>query len=96
MAMIQTVRCPNCGSLAERYHHALLAQVKTQCDACDYLMVTCTRSSRVIESYAPGLPSDYACNKKTVAIAFHRITEIYQEKVASASETVKMEALKMV
>lgn len=55
MAIIESVRCPNCGSLAERHHLAFLAQVKTECNRCDYLMVTCTRSGRVIEAYAPGL-----------------------------------------
>jgi predicted RNA-binding Zn-ribbon protein involved in translation (DUF1610 family) len=55
--MIEAIRCPNCGSIAERHHLSYLAQVKTQCDACDYLLVMCTRSSHVIESYAPGLPS---------------------------------------
>jgi rubredoxin len=54
MATIQTVRCPNCGSLAERHYHAVLAQVQTQCDACDYLMVVSTLSGNVIEAHSPG------------------------------------------
>ncbi len=56
--MIESIRCPNCGSIAERHHLSYLAQVKTQCDACDYLLVMCTRSGHVLESYAPGLPSE--------------------------------------
>jgi phage FluMu protein Com len=56
--MIESIRCSNCGSIAERHHLAYLAQVKTQCEACDYLLVMCTRSGHVIESYAPGLPSE--------------------------------------
>jgi hypothetical protein len=56
--MIESIRCPNCGSIAERHHLAYLAQVKTQCDACDYLLVMCTRSGHVLEAYAPGLPSE--------------------------------------
>lgn len=55
--MIESIRCPNCGSIAERHHLPYLAQVKTQCDDCDYLLVMCTRSGHVLESYAPGLPS---------------------------------------
>ncbi len=55
--MIESIRCPNCGAIAERHHLAYLAQVKTQCEECDYLLVTCTRSGHVVESYAPGLPS---------------------------------------
>jgi len=51
---ITQVRCPNCGSLAER-HHLLAEQLtRTQCSVCDYLMVTCAVTARVIEAYAPG------------------------------------------
>jgi hypothetical protein len=56
--MIEAIRCPNCGAIAERHHLSYLAQVKTQCEECDYLLVTCTRSGHVLESYAPGLPSE--------------------------------------
>ena len=56
--MIESIRCPNCGSIAERHHLSYLAQVKTQCEECDYLLVMCTRSGHVLESYAPGLPSE--------------------------------------
>ena len=53
--MIESIRCPNCGAIAERHHLSYLGQVKTQCDRCDYLLVTCTRSGHVLESYAPGI-----------------------------------------
>lgn len=56
--MIESIRCPNCGAIAERHHLSYLAQVKTQCEDCDYLLVICTRSGHVLESYAPGLPSE--------------------------------------
>jgi predicted RNA-binding Zn-ribbon protein involved in translation (DUF1610 family) len=56
--MIESIRCPNCGAIAERHHLSYLGQVKTQCEECDYLLVMCTRSSRVLEAYAPGLPSE--------------------------------------
>jgi len=55
MKMVQTIRCPNCGSEAER-HHLLTSQLtRTQCPICDYLMVTCSRTAKVIEAYAPGI-----------------------------------------
>ncbi|MBW4582955.1 MAG: replication restart DNA helicase PriA [Tildeniella nuda ZEHNDER 1965/U140] len=52
------VHCPNCGSHAERYYLTIDHLTRTQCSACDYLMVTCSQTGRVIEAYAPGL---YAC-----------------------------------
>jgi hypothetical protein len=51
--ILQIVRCPNCGSYAERCRIA--QQVQTQCSICDYLMTTCSLTGRVIEAYAPGL-----------------------------------------
>ncbi len=48
------VRCPNCGSHAERHYLASEQVTRTQCPTCDYLMVTCSRTGRVIEAYAPG------------------------------------------
>jgi hypothetical protein len=53
MVTKQIVRCPNCGSLSERYHSA--EHIRTQCRTCDYLMITCVRTGKVIEAYAPGL-----------------------------------------
>lgn len=64
MAIIQTVRCPNCGSLAERHHLPLVSQVKTECDVCDYLMITCDRTGKVIEAYAPGLCSAHLLSER--------------------------------
>jgi hypothetical protein len=48
------VRCPNCGSPAERHHLNTERLTRTQCAVCDYLMVTCSLTARVIEAYAPG------------------------------------------
>ncbi|MEL6554850.1 MAG: replication restart DNA helicase PriA [Cyanobacteria bacterium J06621_11] len=54
----QTVRCPTCGSLAER---RLLSDrktpsgeysIQTACHACDYFMVMGSLTGRVIEAYA--------------------------------------------
>ncbi|MGF1514475.1 MAG: replication restart DNA helicase PriA [Elainellaceae cyanobacterium] len=52
---VQAVRCPNCGQPAERHHLLKDSLVRTQCRGCDYLMVTCSRTGRVIEAYAPGI-----------------------------------------
>jgi hypothetical protein len=53
--IVQKIRCPNCGSEGERHYLAHSYQTRTQCQICDYLMVSCTRTGRVIEAYAPGI-----------------------------------------
>ncbi|MFM7471490.1 MAG: replication restart DNA helicase PriA [Nodosilinea sp. LVE1205-7] len=55
ISFFEKVHCPNCGELADRYHLAKDQLTRTQCSACDYLMITCDRTGRVIEAYAPGL-----------------------------------------
>lgn len=65
--MIESIRCPNCGAIAERHHLAYLAQVKTQCEKCDYLLVMSTRSGQVLESYAPGLPCEPQHTNKPIS-----------------------------
>jgi hypothetical protein len=48
--------CSNCGSdRAERHYIQDIELIRTQCPACDYLLVTCAATGRVIESYAPGI-----------------------------------------
>jgi hypothetical protein len=64
MQTTQIVRCPNCGSEAERhyftspdptYTKCQEHQVtQTECPVCDYLMVMCSLTGNVIEAYAPG------------------------------------------
>ncbi|WP_347239440.1 replication restart DNA helicase PriA [Microcoleus sp. FACHB-68] len=50
-----TIHCPNCGSHAER-HYLLISQLtRTQCPACDYFMITCSDTGKVVEAYAPGI-----------------------------------------
>lgn len=51
----QVIRCPNCGSFAERQYSLEKQLTQTQCHECDYLMVTCAHSGRVLEAYAPGI-----------------------------------------
>lgn len=50
----QTIRCPNCGSPAERNYLPGEQMTRTQCAHCDYLMVMQTYTGRVVEAYAPG------------------------------------------
>ncbi|EDX85659.1 hypothetical protein S7335_3362 [Synechococcus sp. PCC 7335] len=58
---VQIVHCPTCGRAAERRYVAKTSQVRTQCDSCDYLMVSCAKTGRVIESYAPSFsPSTFS------------------------------------
>jgi hypothetical protein len=50
------INCSNCGSdRAERHYISDLELVRSQCPACDYLLVTCAASGKVIEAYAPGI-----------------------------------------
>jgi hypothetical protein len=55
MQIVQKIRCPNCGSEGERHYLPDSQLTRTQCAACDYLMITCTRTGKVIEAYAPGI-----------------------------------------
>lgn len=55
MQVVQVIRCPNCGSQAERHHLSDNDLMRTQCHACDYLMINCSRTGKVIEAYAPGI-----------------------------------------
>ncbi len=55
MQITQKVHCPNCGSYAERYYFTNTEIIRTQCSACDYLMINCSRTGKVIEAYAPGI-----------------------------------------
>ncbi len=55
MQTVQIVRCPNCGSHAERHHLESDRLTRTQCPVCDYLMITCSETGKVIEAYAPGI-----------------------------------------
>ncbi|WP_081403028.1 replication restart DNA helicase PriA [Scytonema hofmannii] len=52
---VQKIRCPNCGSEGERHYTYHNQQTQTQCPICDYLLVSCTLTGRVIEAYAPGI-----------------------------------------
>jgi hypothetical protein len=55
MQITQKVRCPNCGSHAERHYFQKSELIQTQCRTCDYLMINCSRTWKVVEAYAPGI-----------------------------------------
>ncbi|MGL5874913.1 MAG: replication restart DNA helicase PriA [Xenococcaceae cyanobacterium] len=53
----QNVHCPNCGDRADYYYSAVDRIIRTSCPTCDYLMIKCSDTGRVIEAYAPGIKS---------------------------------------
>ena len=65
MHRTQIIRCPNCGSLADRQfsndeqsaHSQRLSGkiIRTECRVCDYLMVMRSLDGSVVEAYAPGI-----------------------------------------
>ncbi|HEY9651226.1 MAG TPA: replication restart DNA helicase PriA [Coleofasciculaceae cyanobacterium] len=55
MTLKHDIHCPNCGSKAERQYFTTTHLTQTQCPACDYLMINCSRTGKVIEAYSPGL-----------------------------------------
>lgn len=79
----QNVRCPNCGSEAERYYILSSKLTRTQCLSCDYLMVMCSRTGKVIEAYAPGI--DFKAAK---AIAASPATDRKQHRLPIPASSV--------
>ena len=59
MIVKQIIYCPNCGDRAERYNCSESNITRTSCSHCDYLMVQCSRTGKLIEAYAPGM-TDYS------------------------------------
>ena len=69
MSVTQIIHCPNCGSFAEKNHlenHIM----RTACNSCDYLLVQCAKTFRVIESYAPGI--NYSVPQVTRPLVAHK------------------------
>jgi hypothetical protein len=63
------IRCPNCGSVAQRlFSNRLtigcncpsLQVTQTECPTCDYFMTTCSQNGAVLEAYAPGIQENDA------------------------------------
>jgi transposase-like protein len=56
MQNITKIICPNCGNPSAERHNIVERELsRTQCRDCDYLLVTCQRTNRTIEAYAPGI-----------------------------------------
>jgi hypothetical protein len=56
MLLNQAICCPNCGSRqAERHHLTEQKLTRTQCNDCDYLLITCAVTAKVVEAYIPGV-----------------------------------------
>ena len=49
------VNCPNCGQKASRTYLPSQKIIETSCRECDYLLVSCSDTGRVVEAYAPGI-----------------------------------------
>ncbi|MCX5963899.1 MAG: hypothetical protein NT070_12400 [Cyanobacteria bacterium] len=70
------IRCPNCGSLAQRlfsnrltigYKCPRLQVTQTECPTCDYFITTCSQNGAVLEAYAPGIQWTTAAQRTTAA-----------------------------
>jgi hypothetical protein len=65
MQAFTKIICPNCGSPAAERHLIVESQlVRTECRDCDYLLITCQQTDRVIEAYAPGI--DFGKSRQTI------------------------------
>ena len=56
MTTTQIIHCPNCGARATKS----ISEndiMRTSCRSCDYLLVQCAKTAKVIEAYAPGIKS---------------------------------------
>ncbi|AFY75239.1 hypothetical protein Syn7502_03387 [Synechococcus sp. PCC 7502] len=85
MSIIQSVRCPNCGSFAERLYLPLLAQVQTECGVCDYLLISCTRTGKVIEAYYPGLNYQELSKSSNSSNCFSKLLKVNVTKVLATT-----------
>ena len=56
MTKTQIIFCPNCGDRATKTIIDNSIQ-RTACPSCDYLLVQCAKTGKVIEAYAPGIDS---------------------------------------
>ncbi len=65
-SVCQLVRCSNCGSHAERLYLSDSNLTKTECHACDSLIITCSLTGKVIENYMTN-----ACAKFTHSYQEH-------------------------
>ncbi|MDJ0727560.1 MAG: replication restart DNA helicase PriA [Prochloraceae cyanobacterium] len=55
MSTITKIRCPNCGSFAQRKTIRKKDLIETSCQICDYFLVCTGDRGKVLEAYAPGI-----------------------------------------
>ncbi|AFZ37718.1 hypothetical protein Sta7437_4245 [Stanieria cyanosphaera PCC 7437] len=72
MNKLQIIRCPNCGDLAERSHCTQSRIRRTSCGSCDYLLIQCLDTARVIEAYAPGITADFSASRLKMSATAHK------------------------
>ena len=48
MSIRQDIYCPNCGDRAKRYNSLEAKIIRTSCPHCDYLMVQCSETGKVM------------------------------------------------
>ena len=70
MSVTQIIHCPNCGNFAEKYNNLESHIMRTACNHCDYLLVQCSKTCKVIESYAPGI--NYSVPQVTRSLVAHK------------------------
>jgi len=51
----QIIHCPNCGNSAHKSEIPHQNLISIDCPSCDYLIIRCPYSAKVLEAYAPGL-----------------------------------------
>lgn len=66
----QIIYCPNCGDRAERFHCSSTKILRTSCHHCDYLLVQCADTGKVIEAYAPGI--DFMALQNQMPVTAHK------------------------
>lgn len=75
MNKLLEIRCPNCGSVAQRllsdrlpvgYKCPEQQVAQTECPACDYFIAICWQNGAVLEAYAPGTQG-----KKSAVIPYY-------------------------
>ena len=55
MYTITKIRCPNCGSFAQRKTLKTKDLSETSCQICDYFLLCSRDRGVVVEAYAPGI-----------------------------------------
>lgn len=72
MKKLEIIRCPNCGDLAERSHCTQSRIRRISCSTCDYLLIQCLDTARVIEAYAPGITADSGAPQLRMSATAHK------------------------